>query len=255
MPRKVTTSARNHAVSSILFALVSFFGLSAFAAEPLPEPPRAPLASPQNREASPPAESPADPAESQEPARDQPVEKPQPGDVKVFDGTPEPVVAPPKVRRLYRIGALGLAAFATVSATAGIALGMDVALFGQEFHNQARTFSLLNALLGTVAAASMVWPLGLALDGNGDFWWTSGTALVAGGAAIGVMYAWAHGDPDRLLAQSFTPGVLAFVSAIVVYEMTSDTSRRYREATGDGDAWFSVAPIDGGAMIGLGGRW
>jgi hypothetical protein len=168
---------------------------------------------------------------------------------------PETGKSPAKIRRLIRITALSLTAYATLAANFGVALGMDFAIFGQEFHNQARTFSLLQASLGTLAAATMVWPLGLALDGNGDFWATTLTALVAGGAAIGVMYAWSHGDPDRLLAQSFTAGPFAFISAIVAYELTSDTSARHRRDTGEGDAWLVLAPVANGLGIGIAGQF
>lgn len=176
---------------------------------------------------------------------------------------PEPppaVVHEPRgpLHRFIRVSALTLAGFSFVAFTPVLALGLDLAVFGQEFHDQARTFSAMNASIAVLWASTTVWPLGLALDGNGDFWATTIAAAAAGGASIGLMYLYAQDDPDKLLAQSFTPGVVSFVTAIVVYEMTSDTSAKDARRTGASDAWISLEPTisptpAGGVALGLRG--
>lgn len=209
-------------------------------------------AAPSTDDVPPPAE-PSDEAEMQAP-------HPEHGPLETYPhgyGT-EPSVPgdspkrPPWTQRLLRIGALSLGAASLYSISFPMALGMDVALFGQEFHDQARTFSMLNALIGVGWATTTIWPLGLALDGNGDLLATTLSTAAAGGLAIGAMYLYAGDDPDKLLAQSFTPGVFAFVTAIVVYELTSDPSARAVESGQAPDALFSLVPMrDGAGFAGM----
>ncbi len=237
----------------MLLLLISATALAQSLPEPPPPPAEEAPADNSSEESSPveAEEPPAPPAvESEETAPDN--ESPPVDEGPAAEAEDERKI-PAGVRQLVRIAGLTLTSFAALFANFGISLGLDVVIFGQEFHDQARTFSMLQAIGGTVWATGLVWPVSYILDGNGSFWATSGASVIGGGLSIGAMYLLAAGDPDKLLGYSFFPGLIAFVSGIVAHELTSDPSRRYAEEKAT--ISFGVSPVDNGAVVVGFGTW
>ncbi len=196
------------------------------------------------------------------PQVDEPQEQvPQTPDSGMLGGDPtvmNPNAIPPGGGyRFTRILLEGLAgAFAVPTAWFIGIIGLGIATnFGTDDEN---LFALTFLASGVLGATTSVYLVGDIVDGNGSFWATLlGAAGVTGVTTLSIMGEDNGMGDEQIIFASIFGSLAGIAGAIAGYELTSDTSADYTEATGISDAMISAAPTpDGnGLVIGIVGRF